>query len=442
MAGSLRERAQPLLRFRRVGFEFTAVATGQAIGAVGSVVGVRVLTEAMSPGEYGLLALAMTIGTLGLQVLLAPLTTSALRFFSPAREAGDLRGFLNAVKRLVRLSLMLVGLTGILLIAGMWVAAESLWIALTLASLVYTAFSGMSMILDGLQNAARQRVIAVAHSGITPWLRFVVAIALIRFTSAATSTAAMWGYALAAVTLFGSQLYFVRRHIVTLAAPTAVDERRWLSAMLSYGWPFATWGVFAWAQLASDRWALGMFASTADIGLYAVVYQLGFYPIQMLSMLLGQVLAPILFARAGDATDARRVADAVRLNARMALAMLVLTAIGVLVAMVVHPFVGRIFLAEQYRGVTHYLPWMVLAGGLFATGQIVSIFFMISNRSTVLAIPKIATAVIGIALSFAGARWFGIPGVIGGLIGFGLVYCVWVTIMSWRVSPPSTTEKP
>ena len=65
-----RERVQPLLRFRRVGFEFTAVATGQAIGAIGSVVGVRVLTEAMPPGEYGRLALAMTIG--GLRSLATP----------------------------------------------------------------------------------------------------------------------------------------------------------------------------------------------------------------------------------------------------------------------------------------------------------------------------------------------------------------------------------
>jgi O-antigen/teichoic acid export membrane protein len=438
MGVHLRERVQPLLRFRRVGFEFTAVATGQAIGAIGSVVGVRVLTEAMPPGEYGRLALAMTIGTLGLQVLLAPLTTSALRFFSPAREAGDLRGFLSAVKRLVLLSLMLVALVGVLLIGGLWAAAQSLWIALTLASLAYTAFSGISTVFDGLQNAARQRVIAVAHSGIAPWLRFLAAVALMHFSAEATSTAAMWGFALASVVLFGSQLYFVRRDIVTLATSPPVDERRWLTAMLSYGWPFATWGLFAWAQLASDRWALGMFASTADIGLYAVVYQLGFYPIQMLSILLGQVLAPILFARAGDATDAGRVADAVRLNARMALAMLVLTAFGVLVAMVVHPLVGRIFLAEQYRGVTHYLPWMVLAGGLFATGQVVSIFFMISNRSTALAVPKIATALIGIALSFAGAKWFGIPGVIGGLIGFSLVYCIWVTVVSWRGLPPRT----
>lgn len=429
----LAERIRPVIRFRRVGFEALAVGVGQGAAALGSVVGVRLLTEAMPPSEYGLLALAMTIGTLGLQVLLLPLTTSALRFFAPAQEAGDLRGFLAAVKRLVLASVAIVAALALVTIAVMFAVSQSLWVPLTIASFVFTLFTGVSAVADGLQNAARHRVTSAIHSGLGPWLRFLAAVALMHLTARATSAVAMAGYAAATGVVFVSQMWFVRRQIVSLATGAAVDPKRWQTAMLSYGWPFASWGIFTWAQLASDRWALGTFATAADVGYYAVVYQLGFYPIHMAYSLLGQVLAPILFARAGDGSDAVRVEGAVRLNARLAMVMAALTAAGAALAALMHPLVGRLLLAPEYRGVTHYLPWMVVAGGLYAIGQTVSHFFMISNRSAALAAPKIGTAILGILFSFAGAKWFGIAGVIGALIAFGVVYCLWVTVAAARV---------
>ncbi len=439
MTMRLAERIQPVLRFRRVGFEALAVGSGQAAAALGSLVGVRLLTDAIPPREYGLLALAMTIGTLGLQVLLAPLTTSALRFFAPAQEAGDLRGFLDAVKRLVLASAGIVLLLALITVAVMFAASKSYWIALTAASFVYTLFMGMSAVCDGLQNAARHRIVASAHSALGPWLRFLIAVGLVHLTARATGAVAMTGYAIATAAVFLSQFWFVRRQIVSLAAGVAIDEKRWEKAILSYGSPFAAWGIFTWAQLASDRWALGTFATAKEVGYYAVVYQLGFFPILTASMLIGQVLMPILYARAGDATDRARVEGAVRLNAWMAALMLGLTVAGAALAALLHPLIGRLLLAPEYRVVTHYLPWMVVAGGLYATGQVASIFFMISNRSAALVPPKIVTAILGIALCFAGAKWYGIAGVIGALIVFGAVYCVWVSLAATRMWGRSAT---
>jgi O-antigen/teichoic acid export membrane protein len=428
---SIAERVRSVSRFRRVGMEALAVGTGQVVAAIGSVVGVRILTEAMPPREYGELALAMTLGTLGLQVLLAPLTTSALRFFAPAHEAGDLRGFLMAVRRLMVASAGVIGALGVVALIFLFSTSRAVWVGLALGAFVYTLFAGGTAVLDGLQNAARHRVVASCHSGAGPYLRVIAAVGLMYATGRATSGIAIAGYAIGTAIVFASQVYFIVRQIVPLAGSAAIDERRWIQAMLRYGWPFAAWGIFTWAQMASDRWALGLFGTAADVGYYAVLYQLGFYPILTASMLIGQVLSPLLFARAGDASNQSRVTGAVRLNAQMAGIMLGLTVLGTAVAAAVHPLVGRLLLAEQYRGMTHYLPWVVLAGGAFATGQIMSTFFMISNRSSALAVPKIVTAVAGVLMNFAGAKWFGIRGVIGASILFGVIYCAWVSTASW-----------
>jgi len=430
--GFRQQVVNPLVRFRRIGFEALAVGTGQAVGAAGSVVGVRILTELLPPGEYGRLALAMTVGTLGLQTLLAPLATSALRFYPPAVEAGDVRGFLNAVRKLLTEASGIVAAIMIVTVAALALVGRVSWIAVAVASFVFTLLVGAASVADGIQNAARHRVVASSHSGLAPWLRVLAAVLIIHLASSATSAAAMTGYAAASAIILTSQFYFIRRQILPLATDRAPEDQRWYTAILRNSWPFATWGIFTWAQMASDRWALGIFANATEVGYYAVIYQLGFYPILTASMLVSQVLAPILFARAGDATDAKRVEHAVRLNARLTLMMIVFALAGAVVMIWIHPLIGRLLLASEYRGVTHYLPWVVLSGGLFATGQIAALFFMINNRPSALALPKIVTAIAGIAMNFAGAKWFGIAGVIGATLLFGVFFGSWVSIAAWR----------
>src|SRR5438874_2297495 len=52
--------------------------------------------------------------------------------------------------------------------------------------------------------------------------------------------------------------------------------------MRGYAWPFAAWGIFTWMQTASDRWAL-QGRGTSEVGFYAALYQLGYYPMTLLS---------------------------------------------------------------------------------------------------------------------------------------------------------------
>lgn len=429
------ESAGTLLSARswRVGGEVVAIGLGQALGVAGALAAVRLLTEYLPPAAYGELALGMTGAVLGTQVIFGPVATAASRFFAPAREAGQLRGYLAGLRALtVWASLALAALAAIAVAVAAF-GARPIAIGLVLGAFGFAFTSGGSAILGGVQNAARQRVIAAAHDGVAPWLRVLVAIALMHLLTARTSGIAITGYALASALVALSQLAFFRARIRSLAAgEPSTESDRWFVEMKTYAWPFVTWGIFTWAQVASDRWALEVFAGTHEVGLYTVLYQLGFYPLQMLATLLVQVAAPVLYARAGDATDPVRLAAAFRLTRLLALATVAATIAGTLVAAVAHPLVGRLLLAEAYRGVTHLFPWMVAAGGLFATGQVMALLFMLANRSRMLIAPKIVTAVIGIALNVAGARLYGTRGVIAAAIAFSLLFCVWLTISAAR----------
>jgi len=417
-----------LVRVRRLGREFIWVGFGQAAAVLGSLVGVRLLTGVLSPEVYGELALGMTLATLVHQVALGPLCAPASRFFAPAREKGELASFLTALRKLFAqatgIVLLLAGVVCLVLL----LTGQIKWLWLALAAFGFALFSGYNYFLDSMQNAARQRSVVAWHQALASWGRFLVAVGMALWLGA-TSTVAMLGYGFATMLVLGSQWWFFRRKLQPAgdAAPTGDGSvQRWQKQMFAYAWPFAAWGVFSWAQTASDRWALQMFVSTRDVGLYAVLFQLGYYPISLLSGLMVQLVSPIFFQRAGDATDELRMKRVYTINWRLTMATLILTGISTLLASSLHSFIFRWLVAPEYRNISWLLPGMVLAGGLFATGQFVSISLFIETETRILILPKIATAVIGVLLNIIGAAWFSVSGVVGACVVTSAVYMFWI----------------
>src|SRR5439155_3749765 len=173
--------------------------------------------------------------------------------------AGQLDGDLRGARHLVTWATLGVLGFAALLALVLSTAGQVNSISLMTIAFLYSWLSGYSSAMDGVQNAARQRAIVAWHQGIGQWLRFLLALAMIGALGA-FSRAAMLGYAVASALVLVSQTFLFRRRILALspatnAGPTGPVES-WTRQMRAYAWPFALWGVFTWAQMASDRWAL------------------------------------------------------------------------------------------------------------------------------------------------------------------------------------------
>lgn len=415
-------------RFRRLLKEGFWVVLGQAMAVVGSLVGVRLLTGLLDPAAYGELALGMAVATLGNQAVLGPLSQGVIRFYAPALEQGDIGGYLNAVRRLVLSATGIIVLMILLTVTGLLIAGRTEWIAIAAAALIFAILSGYNLILSGIQNAARQRSIVALHQGMESWARFLVAAGLLVLLGA-TSTVAMVGYAIAVILVLGSQYVFFRK-IVPTHIIGADKERSWREQMWKYSWPFATWGIFTWAQLASDRWALGLFATMQDVGQYAVLFQLGYYPISMAIGMAMQLLAPIFYQWAGDASDSRRNANVTKLSWRLTGFALGGTVAAFLVAFLFHKQIFRIFVAKEYASVSYLLPWMLLAGGIFAAGQTMALNLMSQMKTHTMAVAKIISALLGVIFNFAGAYWYGTTGIVIAGVLFSVSYFLWMVVLS------------
>ena len=415
-------------RFWRLCHEGLWITLGQVAAVAGGLVGMRLLTELMEPAAYGELALGMTVATLLGQMVLGPLGNGITRYYAPACEVGDLPGYLAAVRRILLWATIGIIIWGLVLIAGLVIARHMEWLALAASALLFALLSGHNSILNGIQNASRQRSIVAFHQGMESWVRFLTAAGLMVLLGA-TSTVAMLGFSTGNILVLGSQYMFFRK--IVPKEVTRVDSgRKWLDQIWKYSWPFSTWGIFTWSQLASDRWALGVFATRQEVGLYAALFQLGYQPISMATGMAIQFLAPILYQRAGDATDVDRNEEVNNLSRRLTALALAGTCAAFVVAFLFHSHIFRIFVAKEYLSVSHLLPWTLLAGGALAAGDTSALNFMTQMKTQLMMAAKIFTAISGVTFNFAGAYFYGINGIVIASLLFSVFYFLWILLLS------------
>lgn len=414
------------LRLRRLFKEGGWIVFGQIMVVFGTLVFVRLLTELLSPSAYGELALGITLATFVNQVLLGPLSGGVMRFYAPATEQGDLGGYFSAVKKLViyaSLGMITVTAVAILTLASL---GELQWLPITLTAILFATFSGYGANISGIQTAARQRSIVAVHQAIEPLLRALIAGGLILWLGV-TSSVAMIGYSLTSFLVLVSQIYFFQKHYHYKY--NAVTQKDWQDKIWRFSWPISLFGIFTWIQLVSDRWALGLFSSTGDIGHYAVLYQLGYYPISLLTGMGMQFLVPILYQRAGDASDYRRNNDATKLSWQLVWVALGMTMIAFIITIIFHERLFQILVAEEYRSISSLLPWLILSSGLFSAGQSLASNLQAKLKTREMMTAKIVTALLGVVFNLIGAYWYGISGIVCAGILFSMTYLMWMVVL-------------
>jgi O-antigen/teichoic acid export membrane protein len=416
---------------RAVACEALVVAVGNVAAGVGGLMAVRILTTRLEPRVYGELALAMTVTILGQQVVFGPLAGAIVRFYAPAKEAHSLAAFAAASKRV-----LFVASAAVAIVAAVCIPFIGNFAALPFAacilSVVLAIVNAYNSAVDGIQNAARQRIIVACNQGLGQWVR-VGAVLLTTALFGATASAALLGYIASASIILCSQLFFLSAAIPPsgrLLAVSRIQRNNIEGRIIKYAWPFAVWAPFTWIQLSADRWALRAYTDTAHVGIYQALFQLGYYPITLACGSLMQLAMPILFERAGGAGSSSRTRSAYSITAFVT----ALTSAGTIIfgaaTAIFHKPLCRLLLAPKYWDYSYLLPFIVLAGGLFACGQAISLNLLTGLSTAQLIGPKIGSAVLGLLCTVLFTAIWGIDGTVAASIVFSVSYLVWVLVVA------------
>lgn len=401
------------------------IIIGQLMIVIGSVVGVGWLTELMSPAGYGELALGLTVSSLVNQVLFGPINSGISRFYAPAMEKNAQGAFWAAVYWLIGRAMIVTVISGVIVLIVIAACGNLKWLPLFALAFVFSIFSSLTSLLSGIHTAERRRSLAAMHQGWETWGRFTFAAGFLIWLGNDSSIAIL-GYALASMVTLASQFMFLPLEAKILGGIPVQEAVEWRESIWTFSRPMMIYGIFTWAQIASDRWAVNWFCSTSDVGLYSVLIQLGAYPMALVTGTCVQFIAPILYQRAGDASEAHRIANVRKLGFTLIAACLILTTIGSIFAAYFHIWIFRVFVAKEYGSVSYLFPWMLVAGGIFAAGQVLALNLMSERKTGNMVTGKIVTALAGIFANILGAAIFGLEGLVMAAIFFSFSYFLWM----------------
>jgi hypothetical protein len=107
-----------------------------------------------------------------------------------------------------------------------------------------------------------------------------------------------------------------------------------------------------------------------------------------------------------------------------------MTLLAFSLAMTLHEWIFRLVVAAEFRSISYLLPWVVLAGGLFAAAQMLGLKLMSEMRSAAMLRAKIVTALLGIVFNIYGASVAGTKGIAISAVAFSTVYFLWMFTLS------------
>jgi O-antigen/teichoic acid export membrane protein len=415
-------------RFKGLAKEGSWIVAGQIAVVAASLVLVRVLTEYLDPAQYGQLALALTLGTLIGQIAFSGSLPGIMRYYSIAAEKGEAGEYFQASLRMMGYGILVALALSTLLLMGLPLFGKADMLGLISLTIIFTILGTFNTAQSTIQNAARQRTIVALHGSLDAWLRVAFAAGLLAWLGNSAKMVIV-GYISSLIVVLFSQAFFIRR----LIPPKEVGSEKsklWATQIWQYSKPFLYFNAFTWVQVSADRWALDTYATSHEVGLYVVLLQLGSTPIGMIAGMMTTLISPILFQQSGDTADALRNSTVHKQAWQITAIAVASTLLACIFAYLFHEWIFRLLVTAQYRTVSYLLPWMILAGGLFAAGQMLSLKLMSDLNTQALVWPKIITSLVGAALSFVSAYFAGLTGVIFAAVAFSVVHLLWLGWLS------------
>jgi O-antigen/teichoic acid export membrane protein len=376
--------------------------SGKIISALGTLVGVRLLTEYVHKEIYGKVGLLVAAMTLGMNLFASPITSAAQRFYSDQALRGQVPLLRNTLISLLKWPTVILGTAILLLMFFARSIPDS--VLLTLAFLL--VFQVIYNLEVSLLTAARRQK-EVAFLGISQtWLKPGFAVLAI-IVLGVSPFSILLGYSIATggiLLLF--YLLPVQVEGVSRSSKPLKPDRNLVNNIFRYSFPLMPLALVSWTSSLSDRYIIGGTLGLGQVGIYAAGYGLISMPFLMVEGIIGQTLRPAYFQSVSsiDSITGKKIL-------RYHLIMTVgICGIGVLAVCFFKNLLAQLFLAKEYREATILLPWIAVGISFQVISQIFEGVLIAYKKTLRLLMVHSLGAVISVVSVFLLCSRFGLPG--------------------------------
>jgi len=408
--------------------EVTWVILGYLIVVLGNIFLVKILTENLDPIDYGRLALSFTLSILATQVAFSICASGIKRYYILSVEQGYAYAFSIASKQLFLTGVFVAIFIEIIILGVLFHFNKIQLLLPTFIAIIFQILLVASSLMNAVQNAQRNRKIVAVHEGMLILLRVIFSIIIFTVLNKSNLLFLLIGYVVAVGIVNTSQLVFIKS-LFKKEKDTKVDVLKWKLKIWKYSKPAMYYNLFTWIQMSSDRWAIETFMSTAEVGLFSTVLQLGWAPINIMTTIGLNFVTPIFFKKSGNVKN-KENNNKVN-NATWAIIKVTWIVISIIfiITYFYHSNIYKYLVSEEYRSISFLLPWMILAGGFFSTSQVLILKIQSDLRPNQLVMPKIMIALLGLSFNFIGVYYFGLKGIVGGIVSSSALSFIWLSLL-------------
>ncbi len=416
------------------------VGGAHVFAIVGQLLLFKLVSNLVSPSDFGLYILVLAVSTATQWLLFGPLEQTALRFYQEAQEEGRLAEYLRTLSILATVA-VLVPFSAILIIR-----ADPIEIWLLDSAMQSTLFVTVGLLLGVLQgllalgasvlNASRRHLVTSLFILFTPWGQ-VISVGVVYALGTPRLEGFLGGFAVALLAVLTSQMFAIWR-VHRLREPVNAselpqNERSLAKPIARYALPFVLWAVPSYVMLYIDRWVLARFTDNDTVGMYGVMMVLTMSLMTSGMAALHRGLAPEIFALAGKGDEARRIERSIKV-VRAVTYVLVAAVAPLLVVYYLwpHEIISVVSTTAYDAGAQFF--WVLLLSALFfgMSQQATLTGLVVKKTVGYLWIRLAVGATASVVVPFSGAR-FGLAGVVYGVLAIQALHFAAVTFVNTRI---------
>lgn len=374
------------------------VAIGQIGSIVGTVVGIRILTEYVSPEIYGFLILVLGIIALTQGTIVSPIMQAVFKFY-PEYSDKNL-GMLKETVVSIVAERIIIFIFIIVIIIPLIVYNLKINLSILFLGFILMIIESIRVLESTFLNAAQNHKIFALISISEAWGRPLAAIIFLTLTNVSVESILI-GYVVNSSMVLIIFYAFNKSFIKFTNINNELKKK-----VLKYSKPLTPMAILGWMNGVGDRYLIGAMLGLEQAGLYAAVYGLMSKPFTMASSVVELTLRPLY----NQLVAKNQHRDAYRLLIKWFLTVISLVGVGLFFISFFDQQIINILLAKQYHSGMSIMIWIAIGYGLLVLSDVfVKVCYAYGYTGRILMI-QFVSAVLSFSFSFIGILIKGLLG--------------------------------